>query len=280
MEEQEMKKSENFVHVGDFTKGLEGPAVDKNGNLYFVNYQKSGTIGRVDTDNNVTIYVELPEGSTANGIRINKQGELFLADYTGHNVLKINPETKEVSVHAHDSTMNQPNDLAITDDGYIYASDPNWAAETGNLWMITPEGTITRLEENMGTTNGIEVSPDNKTLYVNQSVQRNVFAYDINEDKTVSNKRLLIQFDDYGMDGMRCDVEGNLYIARYDKGVIAKVSPDGNLLEEIQLTGKKVTNIAFGGPEGKQCYITTQDNEYLETFKVETPGRAWKMLHE
>jgi sugar lactone lactonase YvrE len=86
----------------------------------------------------------------------------------------------------------------------------------------------------MGTTNGIEVSPDEKTLYVNESVQRKVWAYDLSDSGAISNKRLLIEFPDFGFDGMKCDKAGNLYAARYGKGVIVVLSPDGKIIRELR----------------------------------------------
>ena len=130
----------------------------------------------------------------------------------------------------------------------------------------------------MGTTNGIEISPDGRTLYVNESVQRKVWAFDITRDKTLSNKRLLTEFEDFGMDGMRCDVKGNLYITRHGKGTVVKVSPQGELLEEIQLKGTKPSNIAFGGTDGKSAFVTLQDRGYIETFRVPDPGNAITVL--
>ena len=110
----------------------------------------------------------------------------------------------------------------------------------------------------MGTTNGIEVSPDEKTLYVNESVQRSVWAYDLLPDGTVANKRLLIQFPDFNMDGMRCDIDGNIYITRHGKGTVAKLSPEGEVLLEIELHGRDPSNIAFGGEDGCTCYVMLQ----------------------
>ena len=127
----------------------------------------------------------------------------------------------------------------------------------------------------MGTTNGIEVSPDEKTLYVNESVQRKVWAFDIDNLGNISNKKLFHQFEDFGMDGMRCDQNGNLYITRHGKGTIVKLSPNGALLKEIKLKGKKPSNIAFGGKDGRTAYITLQDRGFLESFRVEVPGRAF-----
>jgi gluconolactonase len=184
----------------------------------------------------------------------------------------------QISVHAHEPRMNQPNDVAIDSKDRLYASDPNWKNNTGAIWRIDGDGAVTLLEGAMGTTNGIEVSPDDKTLYVAESVQRKVWAYDLSGDGAISNKRLLIEFPDFGMDGMRCDVDGNLYITRHGKGTVVKVSPAGKLLQEITLLGKKPSNIAFGGRDGRTAYVTLQDNGNIESFRVDKPGREWKML--
>jgi sugar lactone lactonase YvrE len=125
----------------------------------------------------------------------------------------------------------------------------------------------------MGTTNGIEVGTGDTVLYVNESVQRNVWAYSLSSNGSISNKRLLIRFDDFGMDGMRCDKNGNLYIARYGKGTIAVVTPYGKLVKEISLKGQKPTNITFGGLDRKTCYVTMQDRGVIEKFSNDIAGR-------
>ena len=112
--------------------------------------------------------------------------------------------------------MSQPNDIAIDSKDRIYASDPDWKTGKGKIWRIDTDGKVTFLDS-LGTANGIDVSPDEKTLYVNAS--GNVFAYDLSEDGNVSNKRVLIGFADSGMDGMRCDIKGNLYLTRFGKGI-------------------------------------------------------------
>ncbi len=269
-------QTEDYVTDKVFTQGVEGPAVDAQGNLYAVNFAEEGTIGIVDKKDNAQLFVKLPQGSTGNGIRFNRKGIMYVADYSAHNVLKIDLKTKTISVHAHSDKMNQPNDIAIAKSGIIYASDPKWADSTGNLWKVAIDGTVTLLEADMGTTNGVEVSTDEKHLYVNESVQRKIWKYDIDK-KTgdVKNKRLLIEFKDHGMDGMRCDADGNLYIARYAAGEVAVVSPQGTLLQRIKLKGQKPTNVAFGGEDGKTVYVTLQDRGAIETFRSELPGREW-----
>src|SRR5262249_45115646 len=165
-----------LTEVNSFTAGIEGPACDAAGNIYAVNFERQQTIGVVTPDGKASVFVELPGKSTGNGIVFDKQGMMYVADYVGHNVLKIEPKTKKITVFAHNPKMNQPNDLAQAPDGTLYASDPNWGKSTGQLWRIDRDGKTTPVAGKMGTTNGIDVSPDGKTLYVNESVQRNVWA--------------------------------------------------------------------------------------------------------
>lgn len=276
---QDLFTVSHFTKPGSFTSGAEGPAVDDDGNLYAVNFARQGTIGKVTPEGEGSVFVELSDGSIANGIRFNSKGDMFLADYVNHNVLKVNMKTREVSVFAHEPRMNQPNDVAIGANDILYASDPNWAESTGQLWRIDTDGSTTLLEKDMGTTNGVEVSTDEKKLYVNESVQRKVWQYDLSEDGEISNKRLLIEFPDFGMDGMRCDQKGNLYITRHSKGTVVIVSPEGEVLREIPLAdGKNVTNLAFGGPDGKTVYCTVADTGNIQAFQTDTAGRSWNLF--
>lgn len=274
---QELYKSSVWTTQNGFPSGIEGPAVDNNGVVYAVNFERRGTIGQVSPQGKESLFVELPEGSVGNGIRFDSKGNMLIADYPMHNILKVDMLTKQISVFAHEPTMNQPNDIAIDTKDRLYASDPNWGEGTGNIWRIDTDGQVVLLMDHLGTTNGIEVSPDEKTLYVNESVQRKVWAFKLSRSGKISKKRLLIEFPDFGMDGMRCDTKGNLYITRHGKGTVVKVSPDGKILKEIELTGKKPSNIAFGGEDGCTAYVTLQDNGNIETFRVPFPGREWVM---
>ena len=263
-----------------FTTGIEGPACDRRGFVYAVNFEKQGTIGRLRPDGQVSQFVTLPAGSVGNGIRFGRDGMMYVADYPQHNILQINPRTRKITVFAHDEKMNQPNDLAIDSRGVLYASDPNWGNGTGQLWRIDRDGSTTRLADDMGTTNGIEVSPDDKTLYVNESVQKNVWAFPILDDGTLGKKRLVRQFPDHGFDGMRCDVDGNLYITRHGKGTVVKMQPDGKILLEVDVLGKSPTNLCFGGTDGCTVYVTEVEHQRLVKFRVERPGLAWQRWRE
>lgn len=269
-----------FTPLGNWTSGVEGPACDRLGNLYAVNLDQEGTIGKVTPEGKESIYITLPEGSIGNGIRFNAKGEMLIADYTKHHLWKIDPITKEISVYAHNSTWHQPNDLAIALNGNVYISDPDWPDLKGRVWLVRPDGSMQLADDGMGTTNGIEVGYNEKTLYVNESEQRRIWAYDIRDDGTLTRKRLFIEFDDYGMDGMRCDILGNLYVTRYHKGTVLKLTPEGEPLLEIYLHGKRCSNICFGGEDGSTCYVTMADTGCIETFRCDAPGREWMLYRK
>ena len=261
---------------GSFTKGVEGPATDAAGNIYAVNFERRQTIGKITPDGKGEVFVTLPGKSVGNGIRFDRAGRMYVADYPEHNILRVDMKTRAVSVFAHGEKMNQPNDIAIAPDGVLYASDPNWKDGTGQIWRIDTKGAVRLLAEKMGTTNGIEVSPDGRTLYVNESVQRNVWAFSITADGSLANKRLVKKFDDFGFDGMRCDVDGNLYITRHGKGTVVKLSPSGEVLKEIEVLGASPTNICFGGADGRTAYVTEVDHRRLVQFRVDRPGLEWQ----
>ncbi len=264
-----------FTAAHSFTKEIEGPAVDRAGNIYAVSFARTATIGRVNSEGDGQVWLDMPNGSLGNGIRFDRAGNMYVADYTNHNILRIRPATKKIEVFAHHAGMNQPNDLAIAPDDTLYASDPNWQAGTGQIWHIDRRGQVRKVAENMGTTNGIEVSPNGKLLYVNESVQRKVWVFDIEPGHTLANKRLLIEFPDHGFDGMRADAKGNLYITRHGKGTVAIVSPQGKVLREVSVLGAHPTNLTFGGPDGRTVYVTEVDNGRLVRFRADTPGREF-----
>lgn len=263
-----------FTPPNSFTSDVEGPAVDRSGMIYATNFAKQGTIGQVTASGEGRVFIELPNGSIANGIRFDSHGGMVISDYALHNIFKVNMDTRKISVLINEPQMNQPNDIAIDSKDRLYASDPDFKKRTGYIWRIDPDGKSTLLDS-LGPANGIEVSPDEKTLYVGEG--RNVWAYVLSNEGEVSSKRLLIDFPDFGTDGMRCDIEGNLYVSRIGKGTVVKVSPSGNVLQEIALTGKKPTNVAFGGKDGRTMYVTIMDQGNLESFRTDLPGRAWKM---
>ncbi|HEX8404924.1 MAG TPA: SMP-30/gluconolactonase/LRE family protein [Duganella sp.] len=263
---------------GSFTAGVEGPAVDAAGNIYAANFGRQQAIGVVTPQGVARELLALPGASVPNGLRFGRGGVLYVADYVGHNIFRIEPGQLVPRVFAHEPAMSQPNDLAITAEGVLYASDPDWQRNTGRVWRIGRDGAVSLAADKLGTANGIEVSPDGRTLYVNESVQRTVWAFTIGANGALSDKRLLKRFDDFGLDGMRSDVDGNLYITRHGKGTVVKLGPDGAVLREIVLPGSKPSNICFGGPDGRTAYVTEVEHGRLLQFRVDRPGLEWRRM--
>lgn len=263
----ELPQTEDWTEPGSFTDGIEGPALGPDGKLYVVNFQRQGTIGVVLARGKADVFLELPEGSIGNSIRFDNRGRMLIADYTGHNVWRVDPASGKILNRFHQGAMHQPNDIAVSRAGFVYATDPDWSSGGGQLWMLNPEGEFTLLEGNMGTTNGIELSPDERRLYVNESVQRRVYVYDVAEDGGIGNKRLLIEFPDHGLDGMAVDSAGNLYIARYGAGEILVVSPEGERMREIRLRGRFPTNIVLDEARGR-AFVTMQRRGNVESFLI------------
>jgi sugar lactone lactonase YvrE len=265
-------KSVDHTRQNLFSSNIEGPAVDKQGRLFVVNFQRDGTIGLVQPDGNVELFVTLPGKSIGNSIQFNSKGNMLVADFINHNILEVNSVTKDVTVYCHDDRFNQPNDICINKQGIVFASDPNWQKQSGQLWRIEKDGKAVLLKENMGTTNGICLSADQKTLYVNESIQKKIWAFDTDEKGNISNQRIFAVVDDYGFDGMKCDSKGNLYACRYGKGTVAVYSPSAKLVQEVTLKGKDVSNIVFGGKDLKTCFVTLQDRKGMEKFRVDVGG--------
>lgn len=265
-------------HTGEnlFSGNIEGPAVDRQGLLYVVNYDRDGTIGLVHPDGKVELFVELPNKSIGNAIQFNPEGNMYVADFVGHNILEVNSVTREVSVYCHDERFNQPNDITITRKGVLFASDPNWQKQSGQLWRIGTDKQAVLLKSDMGTTNGICLSPDEKTLYVNESVQRKIWAFNVDEEGNISEQRLFATVPDYGLDGMKCDSKGNLYVTRYGKGTVAIYNTEGRQIQEVTLRGKNVSNITFGGKDNRTAFVTLQDRKSIERFRVDIPGQLYK----
>jgi sugar lactone lactonase YvrE len=260
--------SKRITPQGEYTAGIEGPAVDASGNLYVVNFQQSGTIGKLAAGASQSeLFTKLPAGSIGNGIRFDRQGRMYVADFKKHTIWLIERGETTPHLYFHSDRFYQPNDLAIAADGTLYASDPRFATPAGGqIWRITRgadgkgQGEAMSSTRRLGVTNGVDLSPDGATLYVSESNSRQVWAYRLDGNKLL-DPRLVRGFADFEVDGLRTDLDGRIYLARLSAGKIAIIGADGSLQREVPLSGKQPTNLTFGGPDG------------IEAFRVDRPGR-------
>lgn len=278
---EKLFESVQVTPAGEYTSGIEGPAVDLDGNLYVVNFGRQGTIGMLApgslaSDN----FIELPEGSVGNSIRFARDGTMFIADYKKHNIFAIKKGSRVAEVWFHSDQMHQPNDMTIARDGTIYASDPNWKEHSGQIWRIwkgpdgSVQGQVMTAPRTMGTTNGIDLSPDEKTLYVGESGSGQIWSYSIH-GIALGDAKLIKTFERNTIDGIRTDMTGKLLIARILNGTIAVVTPGGLLQREIALKNKEPSNLAFGGHDGRTVFVTQRQGGFIESFRSDNKGREY-----
>jgi sugar lactone lactonase YvrE len=281
-EQPALFESRQITPSGEYTQGIEGPAVDAAGALFVVNFGHQGTIGKLKPGaSRSELFATLPPGSIGNGIRFDREGRMFIADFKKHNVLVIEPDGSAAKVYFHSDRFHQPNDLAIAGDGTLFASDPLFP-HSGQIWRIARgadgkgSGEIMSSERSMGATNGIDLSPDGTTLYVSEPNTREVWAYRLDGTKLAS-PRLVKKVDRGELDGLRTDLDGKIYVARPLNGTIAVLAPDtppeAALVREITLRGNEPTNLTFGGPDGKSVFVTQRQGRFIESFRVDRAGR-------
>lgn len=280
-----------------FGSHIEGASIDPAGNFYATHFRDTlddssegnnagrNVIGKVDlSTGKSSAYFVGESNAVFNGMRWTATGDaLFLADVGQGKVVKVNTSTMNSSDYCGSpemSSLGVPNDLALSKNGVVYLSGQNWGAKKGALWFCKPNGTSSGvaalLDGDMGRTNGIALSPDDKTLYLTEATDspvknasdpsgQMIWKYSVNPDGSVDNssKTLFYNFAsdpvvpeaDKDSDGMRTDVEGNLYVTRNGGGKIMVLSPEGRLVKEIKLSNvESVTNLAFGGNDGSRIY--------------------------
>jgi sugar lactone lactonase YvrE len=271
--------SERITPAGEYTSEIEGPAVDAAGNLFVVNLHRAGTIGELPPGaSSSRLFAVLPEGSIGSGIRFDRDQRMYVADYRRHNIFAFDPGSTAPKLYFHSDEFSQPNDLAMARDGTLFASDPDFAKHTGRVWRIDraagggATGVPMRSERPMGEANGIDLSPDETTLYVSETNTREIWAYQIDGNALI-HPRLVIRFPVFKVDGLRTDRAGRLFVARPGNGTIAIVTPDGKILREVALQGRYPTNLTFGGPGGRTVFVTQVDGGFIEAFKTDVPGR-------
>lgn len=282
----------------------EGPAVDAAGNVYFSDIM-SNRIWKLAPDGSRSIFRE-PSHRT-NGQTFDREGRLYHcegAEFGPGGGRRITRTTlasgnyEVVTDRFEGVRYNSPNDICVDGRGRIYFTDPCYSdrsimeIEVEGVYRIDLDGTVTRLlaQPAIHRPNGIAVTQDSRRLYVIDSCpveggNRKVWAFDLDERGNPSGQRLVYDFaPGRGGDGMRLDLEGNLYVAA---GILVPrrpwetvdvppgiyvMTPEGTLLERIPIYEDTITNLAFGGADGRTLYITA--GKTLFTTRVAVPGQV------
>ncbi len=253
--------------------GPEGPLYF-DGNLYFVGWV-SNTLSKWD-GKKTTVLNNAP-GCGHNGLALTKQKTFFLACTDEHGaILELDLDGKELRRWDADDKGRKfdggINDIVVTANDGAYATlfghfvDPPTTV-MGKIFYLAPGAkNWVEVAKDLNYANGIGVSPDQKTLYVSETVGNCILKFDINPDGSLSRRanfallNLLTKnkVDScwLGPDSMKIDAKGNIYVAQWSGGKVLKISPAGKLLHVFNIAaGNGTTNVAFG-EGGKDLYIT------------------------
>jgi gluconolactonase len=176
--------------------------------------------------------------------------------------------------------LNSPNDVAIHSDGSVYFTDPPYGLprqsegkemDCNGVFRLAPDGTLTLLDDTFVRPNGLAFSPDEQTLYIDDSAEMHVRAFDVLPDGALANGRIFADLRDPGQDGvpdgMKVDVQGNVFCT--GPGGIWVLSPEGETLGRIKVP-ETPANLAWGDADGKTLYITARTGLYR--LRVQTGG--------
>lgn len=176
----------------------------------------------------------------------------------------LDPETLEITPIGNpepERPGNRLNDAKVDPWGHLWAGtmDEAEVEPTGALYRLDPDLSWTRCDEGYVVSNGPAFSPDGRTLYHTSSATREIFAFDLAADGTLSNKRLFVRFreEDGYPDGMTTDAEGGLWVAHWSGWRVSRFHPNGALDCSIPLPVAQVTSLAFAGHGLDRLFVTT-----------------------
>ena len=251
--------------------GGEGPVWSRRGYLLFSDYS-TDTIHRYDPAKGVSVFRKDSHG--ANGNTLDRRGRLYTCEYRSRRVTRT-AKSGKIEVLAErwqGKRLNAPNDIVVRRDGHVYFTDPlftpleNRELDFYGVYHLTPKGKLELVARPKGRPNGIALSPDGSILYVANTDERNIRAYDLEKNGKAANERVHIAALPSAPDGMRVDAKGNLYITGRH---ISVYSAHGQPLGQIALP-ESARNCAFGDAGFKTLYITGQNT--LFRVRLETPG--------
>jgi gluconolactonase len=224
--------------------------------------------------------------ANANGHTFDRQGRLLNAEHGSGEITRWTPEGgRQVIVEAFEGKrLNSPNDVVVRRDGLILFTDPPYGlgerkSEVGFSGVFAFDeatGRMVLIDGALSRPNGLALSPDEKVLYVGDTATQTLWAYDLAADGTASGKRLVVDVTDEStpgrVDGVRVDTEGRVYITC--PGGICVVDPARGIVLERLATPKRATNLAWGGADLSELYITALTDVYRVKTRAKGVGSS------
>jgi gluconolactonase len=267
--------------VSEIFQNTEGPIGVPDGSLYVSDTLASRTY-HLDA-NGGNLAFERENTNRGNGIALMRDGTMLWAEGDGPRISKKNPNGGYMNIMPG-FRLFQPNDLIVDAKGGIYFTDPGPRPVVPGLKVYVyylPPGAkqpIT-IDDSVPRPNGITISPDSRTLYVDNTIGTTVYRYDIQPDGTVKNKRPFAELHDikageegFG-DGMAIDRDGRLYVTTLTG--IQIFDAGGKYLGTIKVP-RQPSNVAFAGTDKKTLYITARQGLYRIKMLSQGPDRPGK----
>ena len=265
--------------AGDF-QFTEGPVWHPDGYLLFSDIP-ADTVYKYTPDGTMETYLNPSRNS--NGLTFDRSGRLVACEHSGRQVSRQDSSGQMLTVVSrwNGKRLNSPNDVVVHSSGRIFFTDPPYGiepeqAEIGHngVYRIDEDGSVALLVSDFERPNGLAFSPDESVLYIDDTERRNVRAFDVQREFSLSNDRVFMDMDieEQGSpDGMKADTEGNVYVT--GAGGVWVITPGGAHLGTIELP-ELPANVAFGGDGYRTLFVTAETSLY--SVRVNVPGiRPW-----
>jgi gluconolactonase len=265
----------------------EGPLWNPDGFLLFSD-MPGDVRRRWDAENGVTEVAN--PSNKGNGMTFDLDGKLVVCEHVTSSVVRMDPDgtgsgREVIASHYGDRELNAPNDVVVKSDGAIYFSDPTYGRMPGfgierdqdldfqGVYRIPPGGGDTQLlADDFGQPNGLCFSTDESLLYVNDTEKAHIRVFDVQDDGSIANSRVLadgigtasLEIGDL-VDGMKLDERGNIWVT--GPGGVLAFSPEGEHIGTIQVP-EPVGNLNWGGPDWNWMFIPATSSVYRIECKV------------
>jgi len=246
--------------VATAMKFTEGPVWSREGFLIFSDIPSNRLMKFVPGEG-VSVYRENSNGT--NGNAFDDKGRLYSCESRTGRVIRTDKKGKvEVLAEKWEGKrLNAPNDIVVGKNGHVYFTDPAFGDQADRrqldfygVYSISPKGELNLIAKPAGRPNGIALSPNGKLLYVSNSDERTIRAYDLDKNGAVSNERVLISEIEGVPDGLKVDEKGNLYVMA--KGLYI-FSPEGKPMGSLSLA-ETPSNCAFGDADFQTLFVTAR----------------------
>ena len=256
---------------------LEGPSFDKDGTLYCVDIAH-GRVFTVSPKGEFDVIAEYD--GWPNGLKIRRDGRIFIADYK-HGIMELDRKTGKVEPvlerfrverfkALNDLVFASNGDMYFTDQGHTGLHDP-----TGRVYRWRADGTLECLVDMVPSPNGIVLSRDETMVFVAVTRSNTVWRIPLMPDGGVAKVGVFVHMSGgNGPDGMAMDVEGNLAVAHVGFGAVWLFNPRGEPIARVEsCAGHHTTNVAYGGPDNRDLYITESETGSILRARMEIPGQ-------